>query len=67
MLFCTIFFIFPFKLQSLFILFFSLSLFRETNLKFKMALEITHQYLQKENSLATFDGLCKHILLCFKF
>lgn len=28
----------------------------ETNLKFKMALEITHQYLQKENSLATFDG-----------
>uniref|UniRef100_A0A8B9XAG0 Phospholipid-transporting ATPase n=1 Tax=Bos mutus grunniens TaxID=30521 RepID=A0A8B9XAG0_BOSMU len=28
----------------------------ETNLKFKMALEITHQYLQEENSLATFDG-----------
>ncbi|XP_036177631.1 phospholipid-transporting ATPase IC isoform X2 [Myotis myotis] len=28
----------------------------ETNLKFKMALETTHQYLQKENSLATFDG-----------
>ncbi|KAF5919069.1 hypothetical protein HPG69_003707 [Diceros bicornis minor] len=28
----------------------------ETNLKFKMALEITHQYLQRENSLATFDG-----------
>ncbi|XP_072808252.1 phospholipid-transporting ATPase IC isoform X2 [Vicugna pacos] len=28
----------------------------ETNLKFKMALESTHQYLQKENSLATFDG-----------
>ncbi|XP_004683992.1 PREDICTED: phospholipid-transporting ATPase IC [Condylura cristata] len=28
----------------------------ETNLKFKMALEITHQYLQIENSLATFDG-----------
>ncbi|XP_066871325.1 phospholipid-transporting ATPase IC isoform X2 [Kogia breviceps] len=28
----------------------------ETNLKFKMALEITHQYLQKENSLAAFDG-----------
>ncbi|XP_022440111.1 phospholipid-transporting ATPase IC isoform X1 [Monodon monoceros] len=28
----------------------------ETNLKFKMALEITHQYLQKETSLATFDG-----------
>lgn len=28
----------------------------ETNLKFKMALEATHQYLQKENSLATFDG-----------
>uniref|UniRef100_A0A8C4L6C6 Phospholipid-transporting ATPase n=1 Tax=Equus asinus asinus TaxID=83772 RepID=A0A8C4L6C6_EQUAS len=29
----------------------------ETNLKFKMSLEITHQYLQRENSLATFDGL----------
>ncbi|XP_037364368.1 phospholipid-transporting ATPase IC [Talpa occidentalis] len=29
----------------------------ETNLKFKMALEITHQYLQIENSLAKFDGL----------
>ncbi|XP_077633815.1 phospholipid-transporting ATPase IC isoform X2 [Crocuta crocuta] len=28
----------------------------ETNLKFKMALEITHQHLQRENSLATFDG-----------
>ncbi|XP_066209607.1 phospholipid-transporting ATPase IC isoform X3 [Saccopteryx leptura] len=28
----------------------------ETNLKFKMALETTHQYLQKETSLATFDG-----------
>ncbi|XP_044790512.1 phospholipid-transporting ATPase IC isoform X2 [Bubalus bubalis] len=28
----------------------------ETNLKFKMALESTHQYLQEENSLATFDG-----------
>uniref|UniRef100_A0A452TGW2 Phospholipid-transporting ATPase n=1 Tax=Ursus maritimus TaxID=29073 RepID=A0A452TGW2_URSMA len=28
----------------------------ETNLKFKMALEITHQYLQRENSLTTFDG-----------
>ncbi|XP_047623020.1 phospholipid-transporting ATPase IC [Phacochoerus africanus] len=28
----------------------------ETNLKFKMALEATHQYLQNENSLATFDG-----------
>ncbi|KAM9225592.1 phospholipid-transporting ATPase IC [Dugong dugon] len=28
----------------------------ETNLKFKMALEITDQYLQKENTLATFDG-----------
>ncbi|KAK2509734.1 hypothetical protein MC885_020764, partial [Smutsia gigantea] len=28
----------------------------ETNLKFKMALEITHQYLQRENSLAVFDG-----------
>ncbi|VFV36001.1 probable phospholipid-transporting [Lynx pardinus] len=29
----------------------------ETNLKFKMALEITHQCLQRENSLAAFDGL----------
>ncbi|XP_019319480.2 phospholipid-transporting ATPase IC [Panthera pardus] len=28
----------------------------ETNLKFKMALEITHQCLQRENSLAAFDG-----------
>ncbi|XP_043744731.1 phospholipid-transporting ATPase IC isoform X1 [Cervus elaphus] len=28
----------------------------ETNLKFKMALEVTHQYLQEENSLAAFDG-----------
>uniref|UniRef100_A0A8C0R532 Phospholipid-transporting ATPase n=1 Tax=Canis lupus dingo TaxID=286419 RepID=A0A8C0R532_CANLU len=28
----------------------------ETNLKFKMALEITHQYLQRENALTTFDG-----------
>ncbi|XP_064150536.1 phospholipid-transporting ATPase IC isoform X1 [Loxodonta africana] len=28
----------------------------ETNLKFKMALEITDQYLQRENALATFDG-----------
>lgn len=35
----------------------------ETNLKFKMALEITHQYLQEENSLATFDGLCKYVFL----
>lgn len=44
------------------ILFFP-SPFRETNLKFKMALEITHQYLQRENSLTTFDGLCKHDLV----
>eukprot|EP00069_Balaena_mysticetus_P011195 bmy_07077T0 len=28
----------------------------ETNLKFRMALEITHQYLQEEDSLAIFDG-----------
>ncbi|XP_027623930.1 phospholipid-transporting ATPase IC isoform X3 [Tupaia chinensis] len=28
----------------------------ETNLKFKMALEITHQHLQKEDTLAKFDG-----------
>uniref|UniRef100_A0A8C9AJF2 Phospholipid-transporting ATPase n=1 Tax=Prolemur simus TaxID=1328070 RepID=A0A8C9AJF2_PROSS len=28
----------------------------ETNLKFKMALEITDQYLQREDTLATFDG-----------
>ncbi|XP_077648368.1 phospholipid-transporting ATPase IC isoform X2 [Urocitellus parryii] len=28
----------------------------ETNLKFKMALEITDQYLQREDNLATFDG-----------
>uniref|UniRef100_A0A7N9IAV4 Phospholipid-transporting ATPase n=1 Tax=Macaca fascicularis TaxID=9541 RepID=A0A7N9IAV4_MACFA len=29
----------------------------ETNLKFKMSLEITDQYLQREDTLATFDGL----------
>uniref|UniRef100_A0A2K5ILF7 Phospholipid-transporting ATPase n=1 Tax=Colobus angolensis palliatus TaxID=336983 RepID=A0A2K5ILF7_COLAP len=28
----------------------------ETNLKFKMSLEITDQYLQREDTLATFDG-----------
>nr|XP_008012167.2 phospholipid-transporting ATPase IC isoform X2 [Chlorocebus sabaeus] len=28
----------------------------ETNLKFKMSLEITDQYLQREDMLATFDG-----------
>ncbi|XP_010633752.1 phospholipid-transporting ATPase IC [Fukomys damarensis] len=28
----------------------------ETNLKFKMALEITDQYLQREDNLAAFDG-----------
>lgn len=28
----------------------------ETNLKFKMALESTHEHLQKEHSLAAFDG-----------
>ncbi|XP_023443441.2 phospholipid-transporting ATPase IC isoform X2 [Dasypus novemcinctus] len=28
----------------------------ETNLKFKMALEITDRYLQRESALATFDG-----------
>ncbi|XP_006837581.1 PREDICTED: probable phospholipid-transporting ATPase IC [Chrysochloris asiatica] len=28
----------------------------ETNLKFKMALEITDRHLQRENALATFDG-----------
>lgn len=65
MLLHTIFFlIFLFKLQILVIKFFFLpSPFRETNLKFKMALEITHQYLQRENSLTTFDGLCKHVLV----
>ncbi|NWT04662.1 AT8B1 ATPase, partial [Mionectes macconnelli] len=29
----------------------------ETNLKFKMALEVTHRQLQEENALAHFDGL----------
>ncbi|XP_053150642.1 phospholipid-transporting ATPase IC isoform X2 [Hemicordylus capensis] len=29
----------------------------ETNLKFKMSLEVTDKYLQEENALATFDGL----------
>ncbi|XP_029821556.1 phospholipid-transporting ATPase IC [Manacus vitellinus] len=29
----------------------------ETNLKFKMALEVTHRQLQEESSLANFDGL----------
>ncbi|XP_074135531.1 phospholipid-transporting ATPase IC [Sminthopsis crassicaudata] len=28
----------------------------ETNLKFKMSLEVTDRYLQKESALATFDG-----------
>ena len=28
-----------------------------------MALEVTHQYLQEENSLAAFDGLCKCVFL----
>uniref|UniRef100_A0A8C3J3F9 Phospholipid-transporting ATPase n=1 Tax=Calidris pygmaea TaxID=425635 RepID=A0A8C3J3F9_9CHAR len=29
----------------------------ETNLKFKMALEVTHRYLQEESAMADFDGL----------
>ncbi|NWH66211.1 AT8B1 ATPase, partial [Geococcyx californianus] len=29
----------------------------ETNLKFKMALEVTHRYLQEESAVAAFDGL----------
>ncbi|XP_071436509.1 phospholipid-transporting ATPase IC isoform X2 [Pithys albifrons albifrons] len=29
----------------------------ETNLKFKMALEVTHRQLQEESALASFDGL----------
>uniref|UniRef100_A0A8V5GPZ9 Phospholipid-transporting ATPase n=1 Tax=Melopsittacus undulatus TaxID=13146 RepID=A0A8V5GPZ9_MELUD len=29
----------------------------ETNLKFKMALEVTHRYLQEEGAMANFDGL----------
>ncbi|XP_009080970.1 PREDICTED: phospholipid-transporting ATPase IC, partial [Acanthisitta chloris] len=29
----------------------------ETNLKFKMALEVTHRHLQEERALADFDGL----------
>uniref|UniRef100_A0A8D2MBJ9 Phospholipid-transporting ATPase n=1 Tax=Zonotrichia albicollis TaxID=44394 RepID=A0A8D2MBJ9_ZONAL len=29
----------------------------ETNLKFKMALEVTHRHLQEESALADFDGL----------
>lgn len=29
----------------------------ETNLKFKMSLEVTDKYLQEESALATFDGL----------
>uniref|UniRef100_A0A672UKZ7 Phospholipid-transporting ATPase n=1 Tax=Strigops habroptila TaxID=2489341 RepID=A0A672UKZ7_STRHB len=32
-------------------------LLRETNLKFKMALEVTHRYLQEEGAMANFDGL----------
>lgn len=32
-----------------------------------MALEITDQYLQTEDNLATFDGLYRMTLLRFKF
>lgn len=31
-------------------------LLSETNLKFKMALEVTHRHLQEERALADFDG-----------
>lgn len=31
-------------------------LLSETNLKFKMALEVTHRHLQEESALADFDG-----------
>lgn len=68
MLFCTIFLVsfLNTEICSLHSFFFFSSPFRETNLKFKMALEATHQYLQNENSLATFDGLCKHVLFSFQ-
>lgn len=32
-------------------------LLSETNLKFKMALEVTHRYLQGESAMANFNGL----------
>lgn len=34
----------------------------ETNLKFKMALEVTHRYLQEESAMADFNGLYSYIL-----
>lgn len=37
-------------------------LLRETNLKFKMALEVTHRYLQEESAMADFNGSCSYIL-----
>lgn len=37
-------------------------LLSETNLKFKMALEVTHRYLQEESAMADFNGLYSYIL-----
>lgn len=37
-------------------------LLRETNLKFKMALEVTHRHLQEEGAMAAFDGGCPSLL-----
>lgn len=43
--------------------FFSSFPHRETNLKFKMGLKVTHERLQEENQLANFDGNSKYA--CF--
>jgi len=37
-------------------------LLSETNLKFKMSLEVTHRYLQEESAMADFNGLYSYIL-----
>jgi len=36
-------------------------IFSETNLKFKMALEVTDRYLQEEKAMADFNGLYSYI------
>lgn len=38
-------------------------LFSETNLKFKMALEVTDKYLQEESAMADFNGLYSCIFI----
>lgn len=38
---------------------------RETNLKFKMGLKVSHERLQEENQLANFDGKPNSRCACF--